>query len=283
MLFDNIKNAQFDKNPIVPTPYEIDIIPVYNPINSSEQFMIFNDFLLIEKNCANVLLKDIEDIPYYTLTCTFAGNNLVIFHYPIDKYKNILNNKNYICVISTIDDNNNFKNEYLLKYKDKKYYKYHIEEIKKDLSGYIGAIKFMNNTAPIVINDYIEIGVFIKLCDNMPISSFNNIENDFKNDNSKVNIQNYTKNYFITKEGEKIISVNFISMNCSDISYYSLVCKESDLFLTLEERLYGDFPQLRGKALFMCKTKQIDRNKTLQENNIKSNSLINVFKIEQKI
>ena len=115
----------------------------------------------------------------------------------------------------------------------------------------------------------------------MPISSFNNIENDIKNDNSKVKMQNYTKNYFITKEGEKIISVNFISMNCSDISYYSLVCKESDLFLNLEERLYRDFPKFRDKAFFMCNTKQIDRNKTLSENNIKSNSLINVFIIEE--
>ena len=111
-------NSHFDKILKNQTLYEIDILPIYNPINSNEMFMILNDFKLIEKNCAYNLLKDIEDIPYYTLVCTFAGNNLVIFHYPKDKYKQKLNNKNYICVISSIDDKNNFKNEYILIYKD---------------------------------------------------------------------------------------------------------------------------------------------------------------------
>ena len=158
-----------DKNPTDPTIYEIDINPIYNPINSSEYFMVFNDFKLIEKNCANVLLKDIGEIPYYTLTCTFAGNNLVIFHYPKKKYKEKLNNKNYICVISTIiDEKNNFRNEYLLKYNDKNSYKSHIEEIKKDLSGYLDSVEFVNNISPIVVNGYIEIGVIIKISEHIP-------------------------------------------------------------------------------------------------------------------
>ena len=33
---DNMNNFQMDKNPTDPTIYEIDINPVYNPINSSE-------------------------------------------------------------------------------------------------------------------------------------------------------------------------------------------------------------------------------------------------------
>ena len=52
-------NFQIDNNPTDPTLYEIDITPIYNPINSSELFMIFNDLKLIEKKYANVLLKNI--------------------------------------------------------------------------------------------------------------------------------------------------------------------------------------------------------------------------------
>ena len=42
-------NFQIDNNPTDPTLYEIDITPIYNNINSSELFMIFNDLKLIEK------------------------------------------------------------------------------------------------------------------------------------------------------------------------------------------------------------------------------------------
>ena len=175
---------------------------------------------------------------------------------------------------------NNFKNEYILIYKDKKSYDYHINKIKKDLTRYFSTVPFINNTAPIVVNEYIEIGTIIKLGDNSLNSMPNNFENNFKNQDAKINAQNYINNYLITKEGEKIIAVIFVSMNCSDIANYALVCKESDLFSTLEERLYLDFPQFRGRAFFMCNTRQIDRNKTLNELNIKNNSIINVFTIE---
>ena len=163
---DNLDNFKFNKNqknPEIPTP---DILLLNNPINSSESFFIYQDFKLIEKNCAKVLLKDIEGIPYDTLKCTFAGNNLVIFHYSKDIYSL---NKIYLCVISTIiDEKYNFRNEYLLKYNDKNSYKSHIEVIKKDLSAYLDSVEFVNNIAPIVVNGYIEIGVIIKISEHIP-------------------------------------------------------------------------------------------------------------------
>ena len=272
-----MNNFQIDKNPTDPTLYEIDITPIYNPFNSSELFMIFKDFKLIEKNCANVLLKDIEEIPYYTLTCTFAGNNLVIFHYPKSKYKEKLNNKNYICVISTIiDEKNNLRNDYLLKYNDKNSYKSHIEEIKKDLSGYLDTVPFVNNTAPIVVNEYIEIGVIIKIYDNALIPFSNAFQSVNKNQVEKINKENYMDEFF-TKDGEKIIAVNFISMAFNEIANYNLICKENDLFLSLEKRLYKEFPQIKNKVFFMCDAKIIDKNKTLKENGIKNNSLVSIF------
>ena len=44
------------------------------------------------------------------------------------------------------------------------------------------------------------------------------------------------------KPGERIITVNFISMGTQDIMNYSLICKNTELFVRLEERLYEDFP-----------------------------------------
>ena len=41
------------------------------------------------------------------------------------------------------------------------------------------------------------------------------------------------------KPGEVVISVNFVSMGNQDIGHYSLPCKNTDLFVRLEERLYN--------------------------------------------
>ena len=80
------------------------------------------------------------------------------------------------------------------------------------------------------------------------------------------------------KVGEKVISVNFISMGNQDIAHYSLVCKNTDLFVKLEERLYNEFPQFKNfETYFEVRTRRIKRFKTLDENKIKNKDLINVF------
>ena len=102
-------------------------------------------------------------------------------------------------------------------------------------------------------------------------------------------IQNYISQNKITNKnkitsilpGEEILGVNFVSMGIQGISNYKLVCKNTDLFVRLEERLYGDFPQFKEyETYFEVKTRRIKRFKTLKENNIKSNDVINVFIID---
>jgi chromosome segregation ATPase len=83
------------------------------------------------------------------------------------------------------------------------------------------------------------------------------------------------------KPGEKIMSINFVSMGRQDIMNYSLVCKNTDLFVRLEERLYNDFPQFKNyETFFDVKTRRIKRFKTLEENNIESNDVISLFVVE---
>ena len=70
-------------------------------------------------------------------------------------------------------------------------------------------------------------------------------------------------------------------MGVNDIGYYNLVCKNTDLFVRLEERLYEDYPQFKEyETYFEIKTRRIKRFKTLQENNIKTKDVINVFIID---
>ena len=77
---------------------------------------------------------------------------------------------------------------------------------------------------------------------------------------------------------EEFISVNFVSMASQDIINYSIVCKQSWLFSKLEEKLYQDFPQYnKPDTYFMFNANMIERNKTLKENNIGNNSVVNVF------
>ena len=81
--------------------------------------------------------------------------------------------------------------------------------------------------------------------------------------------------------GEKIMAVNFVSMGKQGISNYNLICKNTDLFARLEERLYSDFPEFKEyETYFEVKTRRIKRFKTLKENNINTNDVINLFIID---
>ena len=110
----------------------------------------------------------------------------------------------------------------------------------------------------------------------------NNVNNNNNNNNNKINNinNNIDNNNLITslREGENIMSINFVSMGCHDISNYSLVCKNTNSFSRLVEKLNNDFPQLRNRNnLYKVNTRSIDLDKTIDENNIKSNDIINVF------
>ena len=63
-----------------------------------------------------------------------------------------------------------------------------------------------------------------------------------------------------------------------DIINYSMVCKTTDLFVRLEERLYIDFPKYKNyETYFMVNARRILRFKTLEENKIKNNDIISLF------
>ena len=116
----------------------------------------------------------------------------------------------------------------------------------------------------------------------------NNLENEINNKNMELQLYIQQNNKLnenvitVSKSGEKIISVNFITMGNNDISNYSMPCKKGDLFVQLEEKLYNDFPKYKNyETYFEANGKRIKRIKTLEENNIQGNDIINLFFIEE--
>ena len=102
----------------------------------------------------------------------------------------------------------------------------------------------------------------------------NNLNNNLNNNL----INNNYINAASVRPGEKIFSVNFVSMGFQDIINYSLVCKNSDLFVRLEEKLNNDYPQLKDKeTYFLVNGRRIKRFKTLDQNQIKGNDVVNLF------
>ena len=56
---------------------------------------------------------------------------------------------------------------------------------------------------------------------------------------------------------------------------YPISCKKSDIFSNVEEKLYNDFPELRGKNIvFIANGNVISKTVTLEENNINGGTTI---------
>ena len=107
--------------------------------------------------------------------------------------------------------------------------------------------------------------------DNSELQNIINIQNDEINKlKSKLN-ENSLEN---CKPGEKILAIGFTSCD-QIINNFILPCKDSELFVRIEEKLYDEFSEYKEKeTYFMVGGNKIKRFKTLKENNIKSGSII---------
>ena len=188
------------------------------------------------------------------------------------------------------DDNNNIRinNNFILQKNNNEINNYikQIENLKKELNDEKAKNKILFDENNILKNKITQL--------NNEINKIQGLKNQIKtleNDLAKKNIeiqnklsQNIKRPYEITsiKPGEKILSVNFVSMGTQDIANYSLVCKNVDLFVSLEERLFEEFPQFKKyDAYYQVNTYRMKRYLTLEENKIKNNDIINIFFIEE--
>ena len=73
---------------------------------------------------------------------------------------------------------------------------------------------------------------------------------------------------------DNILSIGFTSCD-QKINNFFLSCKDSELFVRIEEKLYDEYSEYKEKETYFTVTgNKIKRFKTLKENNIKSGSII---------
>ena len=72
------------------------------------------------------------------------------------------------------------------------------------------------------------------------------------------------------------MSIIFISSDQNIIS--SFICKNTDTFDILEKKFYERYPEYKGlDNIFILNGRKINKNKSLDENKIKSNDIITIF------
>ena len=73
--------------------------------------------------------------------------------------------------------------------------------------------------------------------------------------------------------GEEIMAIHFISTDAK--INYALPCKNTDIFVKLEEKLYDEYPQYKEfNNFFTVGGHTIKRFKSLEDNKVKSSDII---------
>ena len=110
-----------------------------------------------------------------------------------------------------------------------------------------------------------------------------NLQNYNKQNNSNEIISLYQEIYELNRklkrypiellEGEKLISVIFTSSDQK--IHYSTICKNTDNFHYLEDKLYKDYPEYKqNDNYFIVRGSIINKYETLEENHIKNSDIV---------
>ena len=239
---------------------------------------------------SNICKKHNSKLEYYCVQCGdyYCSNCLVFFEEGTKRhqYHSILQIEKMKELASK------FKSE------DNKKYIEQIEDLKKQLleeKENNNKLKTENKRLEKMINSLKQENIDInkklekeinKLKENVKL-----LENELERKNNtiqdyilEINSLKENKNQITSiKPGEKIFPVLFITQGNHDIFNYAMTCKNTELFVRLEERLYDDFPQFKKvETIFMVDARRILRFQTLDENNIKRNDIISLFVVEQE-
>ena len=84
---------------------------------------------------------------------------------------------------------------------------------------------------------------------------------------------------FDLKEGEYLLPIIFISGDQK--VHYSFICKNTEYFNNVENRLYKIYPDYQeGENCFYINGNKITKSKTLEENGIKYSDIIMMIPVE---
>jgi len=172
---------------------EPDIIPI-NGIKEKESYMIYYKFEILEREMAQDLINNINKIypkENNYLKCEINEGKIII-HYP----QNFNGNDKFISVIGQLNNENHFLNEYILIYNDSSSRLGHMHNIKRNLNNYLTSLQLYKNSAPIIDENYKEIGTIIKYCNEAFNYDSNNLRiniNEINNNSSKWEFNNNPK------------------------------------------------------------------------------------------
>ena len=100
---------------------------------------------------------------------------------------------------------------------------------------------------------------------------YNNLENNRLN----IEISGETEK-IINEKGETLMPIIFISDDQK--VHYSLICKSTDKFKDIEERLYKKYPEYsKTNNYFLLNGNTINKSKNLEENKIKNSNIITLY------
>ena len=258
-FFNNLKTENLEKQ--LPILSEIEKETIINPIEPGESFTILKNFELIEKNMMNNLIENKDS--FYKMKVSFAGNNMAVFHYPINE----LNNTKYILVISIIDDAKNIHNKYLLIYEKPEYVSNHFDKvIKSNLNNYVTSLKL--NITEILGNDQNKIGLIIKF----PIAySFNKLKDEFSK-KPLIGLENLGDSYYINPTLQCLCNIEtFAEYFKYDKNITNLVKQDKN-----NEKLSSEFKLLIDNLYPYQQSKIYEQNSS-NNNNLFSNNQNNFY------
>ena len=112
------------------------------------------------------------------------------------------------------------------------------------------------------------------LNDNNKVSELQNIINEKIDEINVLRTRLNNSNINSIQPGEQIIAIGFTSSD-QTIQNFFRPCKDSDLFVRLEEKLYDEYPQYKDvETYFLVNGRKILRFKSMKENNLKNGQII---------
>ena len=106
----------------------------------------------------------------------------------------------------------------------------------------------------------------------------NELREEIINKDSEIN-EIKSCNPYLLKKNEKLLSIIFISND--QTIHYSVICKNTDKFVTPEQSLYEKYNNYReGQNMFLFNGDSLNRNKTIDELKIKNGDIITVTPFE---
>jgi len=179
-------------------------------------------------------------------------SNKIINNNSLDDKNNLLNDEinklnNRIKQLETELNNEKEKNKNLNE--QIKNYKKNIQELNDKLSG--------NNSV-----------------DNNKILELENIINAKTDEINVLKSKLNSRDINNIQPGEHILAIGFTSSD-QTIQNFFRPCKDSDLFVKIEEKLYDEYPKYKDvETYFLVNGKKVLRFKSMKENNIKNGQVI---------